>query len=189
MPQAGASAALDDSERVTLEHKLRQLPLEERRLAELVSLRKKVANKEASVMKMRQQQQQQQAATQQQQPKRAQHIANTGLSSGDQRQPQNMTAAPALSSLLGPGTTLSQPGHALPWQLPPQTVPVMSVADGNQQRSLHDQFLVRSDQHANMFLALAAVPLGEKVLRIVDFISSLVPKETEQTICYMGGSR
>ena len=100
-----------------------------------------------------------------------------------------MTAAPALPSLLGPGTTLSQPGHALPWQLPPQTVPVMSVADGNQQRSLHDQFLARSDQHADMFLAPAAVPVGEKVFRIVDFISSLVPKETDQTISDMGGSR
>ena len=40
-----------------------------------------------------------------------------------------------------------------------------------------------------MFLAPAAVPLGEKVLHIVDFISSLVPKETEQTLSDMGGSQ
>ena len=40
-----------------------------------------------------------------------------------------------------------------------------------------------------MFLAPASVPLGEKVLRIVDFLSTLVPKESERTLSDFGDSR
>ena len=203
MPMTEAANA-DDSERLALETKLRQLALEERRLAELDSLRRQVADKEACILKMRQRQQQQQHQQQ------GQRIAS-GLSAGDQRLPNNSAKLPVLSSLLGSGPSSSQPSHAQPvgpvgtsspavlpgppWQLPPhQTVPVnvtsSAGASHNQQPvSLHDQFLARSDHHADMFLAPAAVPLGEKVLRIVYFISSLVPKETEQTLSDMGGSR
>ena len=35
----------------------------------------------------------------------------------------------------------------------------------------------------------AAVPLGEKVFRIVGFLSSLVQRETEQTLSAVGGPR
>eukprot|EP00112_Aurelia_sp_Birch-Aquarium-sp1_P008872 Seg199.7 transcript_id=Seg199.7/GoldUCD/mRNA.D3Y31 product="hypothetical protein" protein_id=Seg199.7/GoldUCD/D3Y31 len=58
MPQASSFGAQDDTERHTLERKLRHLALEERRLTELDSLRRKVADKEASLMEMRQRQQQ-----------------------------------------------------------------------------------------------------------------------------------
>ena len=200
--QNGSSGDTDNTERLALESKLRHLALEERRLAELDSLRKKVADKEATVLKLRQQAQQQQ---QQQHPPHQQKSANV-LSSGDpRRQQHSATAAPVLSSLLGAGSVASQPGQALPigglgtslpsmtpatssllpWQIPQAA----SATGAHQQLSLHDQFLARSDQHADMFLAPTAVPLGEKVLRVVDFISSLVPKETEQTISDMGGSR
>ena len=40
-----------------------------------------------------------------------------------------------------------------------------------------------------MFLVPAAVPQGERVLRIVDFLSSIVPKELEKTLTNIGGSR
>ena len=39
-----------------------------------------------------------------------------------------------------------------------------------------------------MFLAPAAVPQGEKVLRIVDFFLSIVPQTTEEVISDMGHS-
>ena len=55
--------------------------------------------------------------------------------------------------------------------------------------SLHDQFMVNADNHANMFLAPASVPQGEKILRIVDFLKNIVPKESEQTLSNLGGSR
>ena len=104
------------------------------------------------------------------------------------------SAATCLSSLLGPGsigTTL--PAHSgLPWQPKPRVQNVNATASHtspHQQVSLHEQFQAQSDHHAEMFLSPAAVPLGEKVLHIVDFISSLVPKETEQTLSDMGGSR
>ena len=173
--QNGSSDAADKAERLALESKLRHLALEERHLAELDGLRKKVADKEASVLKLRQQSQQQQH----------QHGRSLdGLSSGAPRPQQHSTTGPALSSLLSVPPATSR----LPWQIISQAANV-SATDAHPPISLHDQFLVRSDQHADMFLAPAAVSLGEKVLRIVDFVSSLVPKETEQTISDMGGSR
>ena len=65
----------------------------------------------------------------------------------------------------------------------------MSAPGDHQQVSLHDQFSARSDHHADMFLAPAAVPLGENILHSIDFVSSLVLKETEQRISDTGGSR
>ena len=206
MPQTGAPTGPDDSERLALEAKLRQLALEERRLADLDSLRRKVADKEASVLKMRQRQKQ---VAQQQQHKQQGQTITSGLSAAQQL-PKNAAKAPVLSSLLGSGPPLSLQGHALPagpvgtslpavqpglpWQLiqnQTTTVPPVNgvTTAANQPVSLHDQFLARSDHHADMFLAPAAVPLGEKVLRIVDYTSSLVPRETEQTLSDMGGSR
>ena len=55
--------------------------------------------------------------------------------------------------------------------------------------SLHERFAANSESHSNMFLAPAAVPQGERVLRIVDFLSSIVPKESEKTLTDVGGSR
>ena len=187
----------DDAEKLDLERKLHQLELEERHLAELETLRAKVAAKEAVVSKMRTKQQQpQKPPTQQQQPQQQTRPARNGLTSGLPGQYGDAaSAATCLSSLLGPGsigTTL--PAHSgLPWQPTPQVQNVNATASRtsphHQQVSLHEQFQARSDHHAEMFLSPAAVPLGEKVLRIVDFISSLVPKETEQTLSDMGGSR
>ena len=190
----GQSLIPDDSEKLDLERKLHQLELEERTLAELETLRAKVAAKEAVVSKIRTKQQQpKHPPTQQQQPQQQINPVASGLTSG--LHVQNVDAAASLSSLLGSGpvgTTL--PAHSgLPWQITPQVQNVNTAAathsSQHQQVSLHDQFQARSDHHAEMFLAPAAVPLGEKVLRIVDFISSLVPKDTEQTISDMGGSR
>ena len=39
-----------------------------------------------------------------------------------------------------------------------------------------------------MFLAPAAVPQGERVLQIVDFLSNIVSKESEKTLTDLGGS-
>ena len=151
-------------------------------------------------------QRQQQVAQQQQHKEQGQTIAS-GLSAVRQF-PKSAAKAPVLSPLLGSGPPLSLQGHALPagpvgtslpavqpglpWQLMQNqtTVPTLNGAmTSNQPVSLHDQFLARSDHHADMFLAPAAVPLGEKVLRIVDFVSSLVPRESEHTLSDMGGSR
>ena len=81
MPQTGAPTGPDDSERLALEAKLRQLALEERRLADLDSLRRKVADKEASVLKMRQRQKQ---VAQQQQHKQQGQTITSGLSAAQQ---------------------------------------------------------------------------------------------------------
>ena len=58
--QDGTSVQPDHTEQLALESKFRQLVLEEHRLAKLDSLQRKVADKEASVLKLRQHQQRQQ---------------------------------------------------------------------------------------------------------------------------------
>ena len=115
-----------------------------------------------------------------------------------------------MSSLLGVGSAVLLPGHtlptgdvgtavpsvlpvnfncSLPWEISSSAANVSTGAAHQQLQvsSLYNQFLARSDHHPDMFLAPAAVPLGEKVLCIVDFMSSLVPKETEQTLSELGG--
>ena len=139
--QNGSSDKGDKAERLALESKLHHLALVERRLSELDSLRNKVADKYASVLKLRQQSQQQQ---------HQQGRPLNGLSSGAPRPQQHSTTGPALSSLLSVPPATSR----LPWQTTPQAANV-SATDAHPPISLHDQFLARSDQHADMFLAPA----------------------------------
>ena len=48
--------------------------------------------------------------------------------------------------------------------------------------SLHEHCAANSESHSNMFLVPAAIPKGKRVLRIVDFLLSIVPKESEKTL-------
>ncbi len=186
----GQSLVQDDTEKLALERKLHQLELDKRHLAELDTLRAKVAAKEAVVSKMRSKQQPQHPSTQQPQPQQQTRTTGHGLNAGVHGQTNN--AATCLTPLLGAGSLgASLPAHSgLPWQM--QQAPANTAIIASQTSplvSLHEQFQARSDHHAEMFLSPKAVPLGEKVLCIIDFISSLVPKETEQTLSDMGGSR
>ena len=49
-------------------------------------------------------------------------------------------------------------------------------------KSLHEHFFAKEDKEADMFLNPADIPKGEKVLRIVDFLATLVPTDDERTI-------
>ena len=55
--------------------------------------------------------------------------------------------------------------------------------------SLHDRFAANSENHSNMLLVPAAVPQAERVLQIFDFLSNIVPKESERALTDLGGSR
>ncbi len=54
--------------------------------------------------------------------------------------------------------------------------------------SLQDWFNANRSNHSMIFLAPVAVPQGEKFLRIVDFLSSMVPQTTEEVISDIGHS-
>ena len=56
-------------------------------------------------------------------------------------------------------------------------------------KSLHEHFSAKEDKEADMFLNPADIPKGEKVLRIVDFLATLVPTDDERTISDNGISR
>lgn len=53
---------------------------------------------------------------------------------------------------------------------------------------LQAQFCTNESRHDDTLLAPTAVPLTEKKLCIMDFISSIVPQETEEVLSDMGHS-
>ena len=56
-------------------------------------------------------------------------------------------------------------------------------------KSLHEHFAAKEGKEAHMLLNPADIPKGEKVLRIVDFLATLVPTDDERTISNNGISR
>ena len=180
------------AEKLALEEKLRELRLEEEHLQEMDTLRKKLAEKGAVVSKLRQRQstaalplpgQPLVASKRPEQDGQLNQGLNVQMLQNPPTQLQpGIPATPSLSNLLG--TVGNQSAQGATWM--PQQPPI--TADGAP-ISLHDRFAANKDRHADMFLAPASVPLGEKVLRIVDFLSTLVPKESERTLSDFGDSR
>ena len=190
--------AITPSEKQPIEDKLRALTLEQEELEKLADLRAKLAQKEAKVIKLRQ--------------------ASNLHAVGHQKQvlPQQPTATTTSEGATFSTSTLRLGAQSRPSQAPfnaslqdPQTLQHLlhipqSSKDGVSlgpgfawqaeisaghpaTSSLHERFAANSESHSNMFLA--AVPQGERVLRIVDFLSSIVPKESEKTLTDVGGSR
>ena len=188
------------AEKQALEHQLKNLTIDERELESLAILRQKLAAKEATVMKLRQAATSSSFSFPQQQPQKqttAAHLASN-LPSSDGRakdfnlktlRQQQKAAAPPLQNLLStsmPPAAVGAPLPGLSWQHE-LAAAQQNATDAVQ--SLHDQFMANEDHHANMFLAPASVPQGEKILRIIDFLNNIVPKESEQTLSNLGGSR
>ena len=192
--------ATASSEKQLIEEKLRALALEQEELEELANLRTKLAQKEAAVSKLRQASNKTKADQWTKQPALPQQLtaatttaatATTstiralGAKSSRPSQPFNAPQDPSLHNLLsipstsGDGVSI---GPGLAWQA--------EISAGHPTTSsLHERFAANSENHSNMFLAPAAVPQGERVLRIVDFLSNIVPKESEKTLTDLGGSR
>ena len=188
------------AEKQALEHKLKNLAIKERELESLAILHQKLAAKEATVMKLRQAATSSSFSFPQQQPQKqttAAHLASN-LPSSDGRvkdfnlktlRQQQKPTAPPLQNLLStsmPPAAVGAPLPGLSWQHE-LAAAQQNATDAVQ--SLHDQFMAKEDHHANMFLAPASVPQGEKILRIIDFLNNIVPKEPEQTLSNLGGSR
>ena len=171
-------------EKLLLEQKFRALCLQQQELEQLEALRAKIAQKEAHVSKLRQSQNatllpQQPATTTTKNFTRGKETLKS-----IRKKVTDPAIQPSIQHLLAalPATSGVPPG--LPWQ-----TEIAGASAHHQQQSLHSQFMANEALHSNMFLAPASVPQGEKVLRIVDFLTNIVPKETEQTISNVGGSR
>ena len=185
-------------DRQTLLARLDAIALEEQELAELEEFRASVLEKEAALAKKRQllstgavamatasgihQQQQRQSASEGLFTlKDLRKQQQSGTSS------QSPLAAP-LDHLLGLQPTTEGSHHpGFTWQEQLREQQLHSASATSQ--SLQAQFHANESRHADMFLAPKAVPQGEKILRIVDFIPSIVPQETEEVLSHMGHSR
>ena len=196
----GMSTAIVAIDKKTLLARLDTLAKEEEELAELEELRAlhaSVLEKEAALTKRRQLLSPGAVAMataslpQQQQPASGAGLFTLQELRKQQKiagQPSQSPLAAPLDNLLGiPATAdvLQPPGFT--WQEQLREQQVQSTLPISQ--SLQAQFKANESRHADMFLAPAAVPQGEKILRIVDFISSIVPQETEEVLSDMGHSR
>ncbi len=195
---ATSSVVID---KAALLQRLDALALEEKELTELAALRATVLEKEAAIAQQRQLLSTKAlsmatgAVPQQQQPV----ASDLGLFTlPDLRQPTQQTAQPSqtsfgahhLDNLLGlpPSTTevyQQPPGFAWQEQLRGSQLNNNMVSS----KSLRAQFQDNESRHADMFLAPASVPQGEKILRIVDFLSSIVPQDSEEVLSTAGHSR
>ena len=175
-------------EKLLVEQKFQALCLQQQELEQLQALRAKIAQKEAQVSKLRQSQHAtllpwQPATTATDEIRLDSMRRKETLKSIRKKVAADPARQPAIHHLLAAPPTTSGVPPGLPWQTE------IAGASAHPQQSLHSQFMANKALHSNMFLAPASVPQGEKVLRIVDFLTNIVPKETEQTISNVGGSR